>query len=476
MAQSSARLVPWMGAALLAGALGGAITANAPLERWWPAHPTTAASANPPPVTGVAALPDLSAIARDHSAAVVNVAVAGTRRVAWSPDGKPLPRRRGGGAADEVVRGVGSGFIVDANGVILTNAHVVEGADRVTVKLNDRREFSAQVLGSDPLTDIAVLKIDARHLPVVPLGSERDLRVGEWVLAIGSPFGFQNTATAGVVSAKGRTLPDDSLVPFIQTDAAINPGNSGGPLFSAEGKVVGINAQIYSHTGGYEGLSFAIPIDIALKVKDQILKTGHAQHARLGVSAQDLDQTLAESFGLNSPRGALVAEVDPGGPADKAGLRPGDVILSVGNSPIGEVADLPAAVGQAQPGDSVALAVWRERRKVEVALELTSARTPGQRATEAAQNRQDTRLGLLIRPQTPREQRAHDGASGLVIEGVSGAAELAGVEVGDLLVGLNGHPVDSPEQVRAEVQRGGKAFALQLQRDGATLFVPLRLG
>jgi serine protease Do len=465
-----------MGAALLAGALGGAVTAHAPLERWWPAHPTTAASAKPQPATGVAALPDLSAIARDHSAAVVNVTVAGTRRVAWSPDGRPQPRRRGDGAADEVVRGVGSGFIVDESGVILTNAHVVEGADRVTVKLNDRREFSARVLGSDPLTDIAVLKIDASHLPVVPLGSERDLRVGEWVLAIGSPFGFQNTATAGVVSAKGRTLPDDSLVPFIQTDAAINPGNSGGPLFSAEGKVVGINSQIYSHTGGYEGLSFAIPIDIALKVKDQILKTGHAQHARLGVSAQDLDQTLAESFGLNSPRGALVAEVEPGGPADKAGLRPGDVILRVGNTPIAEVSDLPAAVGQAQPGDRVPLAVWRERRNVDVTIELTTARGPGQRPTEAAEARQDTRLGLLIRPLTPREQRALDGAHGLVIEGVSGAAELAGVEVGDLLVGLNGHPVDKPEQVKAEVQRGGKAFALQLQRDGATLFVPLRLG
>jgi len=353
---------------------------------------------------------------------------------------------------------------------------VVDGADRVTVKLNDRREFSARVLGSDPLTDIAVLKIDARQLPVVPLGSERDLRVGEWVLAIGSPFGFQNTATVGVVSAKGRTLPDDSLVPYIQTDAAINPGNSGGPLFSAEGKVVGINAQIFSHTGGYEGLSFAIPIDIALKVKDQIMKTGHAQHARLGVAAQDVDQTLAESFGLSSPHGALVAEIEPGSPAAKAGLRPGDVILRLGDEPIHEVADLPAAVGQAQPGDRVALALWRERRSLNVTLELTDARAPEQRATDTAQARQDTRLGLLIRPLTPREQRAHDGAHGLLIEGVSGAAELAGVEVGDLLVGLNGHPVDSAEQVKAEVQRGGKAFALQLQREGATLFVPLRLG
>ncbi|WP_374521787.1 Do family serine endopeptidase [Hydrogenophaga sp.] len=475
MAHSPARLAPWMGAALLAGALGGAVTAHAPLERWWPAHPASA-SAQPRPAPIAAALPDLSAIARDHSAAVVNVTVAGTRRVAWSPDGRPQPRRRGADAADEVVRGVGSGFILDESGVILTNAHVVDGADRVTVKLNDRREFSARVLGSDPLTDIAVLKIDARQLPVVPLGSERDLRVGEWVLAIGSPFGFQNTATVGVVSAKGRTLPDDSLVPYIQTDAAINPGNSGGPLFSAEGKVVGINAQIFSHTGGYEGLSFAIPIDIALKVKDQIMKTGHAQHARLGVAAQDVDQTLAESFGLSSPHGALVAEIEPGSPADKAGLRPGDVILRLGDEPIHEVADLPAAVGQAQPGDRVALALWRERRSLNVTLELTDARAPGQRPTDTAQTRQDTRLGLLIRPLTPREQRAHDGAHGLLIEGVSGAAELAGVEVGDLLVGLNGHPVDSAEQVKAEVQRGGKAFALQLQREGATLFVPLRLG
>ena len=233
------------------------------------------------------------------------------------------------------MHGEGSGFIVSPDGLILTNAHVVRDAKDVTVKLTDRREFAAKVLGADPKTDVAVLKIDAKDLPMVPLGKvTRACRVGEWVLAIGSPFGFENSVTAGVVSAKGRSLPDDSFVPFIQTDVAVNPGNSGGPLFNTRGEVVGINSQIYSHTGGYQGLSFAIPIDVATRVKDQIVATGKASHARLGVTVQEVNQTLADSFSLDRPEGALVASVDPSSPAEKAGLKSGDVIRKFNGQPI----------------------------------------------------------------------------------------------------------------------------------------------
>jgi serine protease Do len=232
------------------------------------------------------------------------------------------------------MRGQGSGFIVSEDGVILTNAHVVRDAQEVVVKLTDRREFRAKVLGSDPKTDVAVLKIEAKGLPVVKLGSIQDLRVGEWVLAIGSPFGFENSVSAGVVSAKGRALPDESFVPFIQTDVAVNPGNSGGPLFNTRGEVIGINSQIFSQTGGYQGLSFAIPIDVANKVRQQIVAGGKAQHARLGLTIQDVNQSFADSFKLERPAGALVANVEPGGPAAKAGLKSGDVILKFNDQPI----------------------------------------------------------------------------------------------------------------------------------------------
>ncbi len=277
---------------------------------------------------------------------MVNISVTGTRKTSAmgvDPEAMSDPfeffRRfqqgPGSGMPREVpVRGMGSGFIVSADGVILTNAHVVKDANEVTVKLTDRREFRAKVLGSDPKTDVAVLKIDASNLPVVTLGNTKDLRVGEWVLAIGSPFGFENTVTAGVVSAKGRSLPDDSAVPFIQTDVAVNPGNSGGPLFNARGEVVGINSQIYSQSGGYQGVSFAIPIDVATRVKDQIVATGKVQHARLGVTVQEVNQALADSFKLDRPEGALVSSVREGQPGregrpaagrrDPQGQRPAD--------------------------------------------------------------------------------------------------------------------------------------------------------
>lgn len=472
-------LAPLLAAMLVSGAAGGLST------QWWQQRHAPVASA---PVaaasTGHIAAPDFSAIAQEHGDAVVNIAVSGTRRVAFDGQNNPFEGVPGWGPRQppgpQTVRGQGSGFIVDANGVILTNAHVVEGAQLVTVKLRDRREYSARVVGVDPQTDVAVLKIDAKGLPVAPLGSEQSLKVGEWVLAIGSPYGFENTATAGVVSAKGRSLPDESTVPFIQTDVAINPGNSGGPLFNADGQVVGINSQIYSQTGGYQGLAFAIPIDVALKVKDQIMQTGHAQHARLGVAAQEVDQALAESFGLLSPRGALVTDVEAGSPAHRAGLRAGDVILSLGQKKIGSVADLPLAIGQAKPGDKVDIAYWRERRDARTTAELADARA---KATASAQANppgrdagSDVKLGLALRPLTPGEREATGQRRGLVIEGVTGPAETAGVNPGDILIGINGHAVGTPDEVRAAVKGVKGSVALQLRRDDAVLFVPVQVG
>jgi serine protease Do len=487
------RLLPLVAAMLVSGTVGG-LTVGWGLSRH--GEPSTAPTATPtafvrtaaPAAAPGAGSIDFAAIAQANGAAVVNISVSGTRRVGLqgddprqgiSPFGFPFPFPDGGEAPrQDIVRGQGSGFIVDKDGVILTNAHVVDGASRVTVKLPDRREFQARVLGTDPMTDVAVLKIEAKDLPTVPLGSEKDLRVGDWVLAIGSPYGFENTATVGVVSAKGRSLPDESYVPFIQTDAAINPGNSGGPLFNARGQVVGINSQIFSHTGGYQGLAFSIPIDVALKVKDQIVKTGQAQHARLGVSAQDVNQPLAESFGLDAPRGALVAQVEPGSPADKAGLRSGDVILRVGQEPVERIADLPLLVGQAQPGERVEIGYWRDGREAKTSVELANAahpRTASAKGDGAAAGREH-KLGLMLRPLSEPERRASGARQGLVIEDVTGAAELAGVQAGDLLIGINGKPVNTVDQVKAEAREAKQSIALQLMRDGATLFVPLRVG
>jgi len=384
----------------------------------------------------------------------------------------------GQGQRSVPVRGEGSGFIIDANGIVLTNAHVVKGASDVTVKLTDRREFRAKVLGADPKTDIAVLKIDARNLPTVTLGNSADLKVGDWVLAIGSPFGFENTVTAGVVSAKGRSLPDDSYVPFIQTDAAVNPGNSGGPLFNARGEVVGINSQIYSRSGGFQGLSFAIPIEVATRVEQQIVATGHVEHARLGVAVQEVNQAFADSFKLPRPEGALVANVDGGGPADKAGLKVGDVILKVNGRPIVASGDLPALVGQQSPGDKVQLEVWRQGRTETLAATLGNANDKAAKVASSDEAVGKGQLGLALRPLQPDEARAAgvDKGQGLMIEDARGPAAKAGVQSGDVLLAINGTPVKDVEQVRAAMARADKSVALLIERDGNKIFVPVRLG
>ncbi len=446
--------------------------------------------------TAATALPDFSQIAQRHGAAVVNISVIGkatpddeqqaANRLPGIDPNDPLfeffkrfqPPGAAGGEREAPSRGQGSGFIISADGLVLTNAHVVRNAQRVTVKLTDRREFVAKVLGSDPKTDVAVLRIDAKDLPVVPLGSARDLKVGEWVLAIGSPFGFENSVTAGVVSAKGRSLPDDSFVPFIQTDVAVNPGNSGGPLFNARGEVVGINSQIYSRTGGYQGLSFAIPMETVLQVKDQIVAHGKARHARLGVSVQEINQTLAESFQLDKPEGALVSSVEPGSPAAKAGLQVGDVIRRVGGQAIVASGDLPALIGQTLPGSTVALDVWRKGHGVVLSAKLGDASDPTVKVARADNAADQGRLGLALRPLAPQERRAAglEADGGLLVEDAQGPAALAGVEAGDVLLAVNGAKVQSIEQVRALLGPSTKSLALLIQRDGSQIFVPVRLG
>ena len=374
------------------------------------------------------------------------------------------------------IRDRGSGFIVSPDGIIMTNAHVVKDAKEVTVKLTDRREYRAKVLGADAKTDIAVLKIDAKNLPTLALGNTKDLKVGEWVLAIGSPFGFENTVTAGVVSAKGRSLPDDSAVPFIQTDVAVNPGNSGGPLFNARGEVVGINSQIYSRTGGYQGVSFAIPIDLANKIKNQIVATGKVEHARLGVSVQEVNQTLADSFKLDKPEGALIANVEKGGPGDQAGLQTGDVIRKVDGQPIVSSGDLPAAISLATPGAKVQLDIWRKGSAQTVTAKLGNAADKAAKVATAGDAADQGKLGLALRPLQPEERREAGVDNGLVVEAARGPAALAGVQAGDVLLAVNGTAVRNIDQVREVVAKSAKSVALLVQRGDDKIFVPVRLG
>lgn len=450
--------------------------------------------------------PDFSQITERFGPAVVNISVTGSTKVSdeaagqdddaqangdpfgeffhrFQPGQGIAPGQRSGQASPRQgmpTRGQGSGFIVSSDGIILTNAHVVKDAKEVTVKLTDRREFRAKVLGSDPKTDVAVLRIEAKNLPVVSVGKTSDLRVGEWVLAIGSPFGFENTVTAGVVSAKGRSLPDDSAVPFIQTDVAINPGNSGGPLFNAHGEVVGINSQIYSRTGGYQGVSFAIPIDLAGKIKDQIIATGKAEHARLGIAVQEVNEAFADSFKLDKPEGALISNVEKGGPADKAGLQSGDVIRSVNGQPIVTSGDLPAVISVATPGQNVQLNIWRQGASKDIAARLGNINDKANAKDVDVVGNKDPasqgKLGLALRPLQPEEWQESGLSSGLVVQQASGPAAMAGVQSGDLLISINGVAVKNIDQVRRAVANSPKSVALLIQRGNDKIFVPVNIG
>ena len=476
----------------VASALTAAYTlghANAPLSQPASAGVVAAAVAVPaaapvPAAIPSAAGPDMSGIVARNSPAVVHVSVTSGRRNADArphddEDSVPEFFRRFAppGQQGEAPRrgGLGSGFIVSADGVILTNAHVVEGAEEVTVKLSDRREFRAKVLGADKASDVAVLKIEASGLPAVKVGSAANTRVGEWVLAIGSPFGFESSASAGIVSARSRALPDGGYVPFIQTDVAVNPGNSGGPLFNMAGEVIGINSQIYSRSGGYQGISFAIPIDVAMNIERQVANGGKIERGRIGVGIQEVNQALADSFGLKSPAGALVGSVDKDGPGARAGLQPGDVILSVDGKPIVASVELPAMVSAMKPGQTARLEVWRggERRNIDVTVDRFA---DSKVATADTPELSKGRLGVAVRPLTPEEQRRSDSKGGVVVENVGGAAAKAGIRRGDILVSVNGQSIASPEQLKEMITQAGKQIAVLVERGNARIFVPVELG
>jgi serine protease Do len=391
------------------------------------------------------------------------------------------PNGPNGPGADRPSEGLGSGFIVSSDGYILTNAHVVDNANVVTVKLTDKREYRAKVIGSDKQSDVAVLKIDAKNLPTVKIGDPNGSKVGQWVVAIGSPYGFDNTVTSGIISAKSRALPNENYTPFIQTDVPVNPGNSGGPLFNLQGEVIGINSMIYSQTGGFQGLSFAIPINEAIKVKDALIKTGHVDRGRIGVTVQGMNQTLANSFGLSSPQGALVSSVEPGGPAAKAGMQPGDVITALNGTPVADSTSLPSQVAGLAPGTSAKVTVWRDKSSKDLSVTigaLKDAKTASAnvKGGDDGSASQDARLGVAVRPLTPEEKQQGSVTRGLLVQQSQGAAANAGIQAGDVILAVNGQPVTTPAQLKAMVSKAGDSIALLIQRDDAQIFVPVDLG
>ena len=444
-------------------------------------------------------LPDFTELVERNRAAVVNISTTQRRTMATRrprmprdfeipdlPEDSPFREffRRffGEGEIEEFdAQSLGSGFIISQDGFIISNNHVVRDADEVIVRLSDRREYKAKVVGTDEPSDVALLKIDADGLPVVHLGTGYELKVGEWVLAIGSPFGFDHSVTAGIVSAKGRSLPRENYVPFIQTDVAINPGNSGGPLFNLQGEVVGVNSQIFSRTGGFMGLSFAIPIDVAMDVADQLRDKGRVSRGWLGVLIQDVTRELAESFGMAKPEGALVARVLDGSPAERAGFEIGDILLSFDEQPIERSSDLPPIVGRSRVGREVAVEILRGGQSM--TLKVTTDELPGDEDVRIAAARtsddvEATRLGLVVRDLNDEERSSGVAEQGVVVGKVSsGPAERAGVREGDLILMLNNQKVansDEFERIAAELPPG-KSVSVLVQRQDNPIFLALKL-
>jgi len=445
-------------------------------------------------------LPDFTALVEQASPAVVNISttqkVQGLQRrlppgmeIPDLPEGTPfgdLFRHFFGegedGPQEFDSKSLGSGFVISSDGYILTNYHVVKDADEIIVRLSDRRELTAQVVGSDSRSDIALLKIDAKDLPVVRIGTSAKLKVGEWVLAIGSPFGFEHSATAGIVSAKGRSLPRENYVPFIQTDVAINPGNSGGPLFNLDGEVVGINSQIYSRTGGFMGLSFAIPIEVAMDVANQLKTSGRVTRGWLGVLIQDVTRELAESFGMKTPRGALVAQVLPDSPAEKAGIQVGDVIVEFNGQAISKSSDLPPLVGATKVGGKVPVTVIREGRSR--TLNVVVAALPEEEELQAAtegkpRSVSENRLGIEVADLTDEQRKRLGGKqTGVMVTAVrKGPAAQAGVQRGDIITMLNGVQIENSAQFKRLVNDlpYGKSVPLLVQRRNGPVFLALKL-
>jgi serine protease Do len=453
--------------------------------------------------TAIAALPDFSGIVAQQGPAVVNIVVKGGAGRSAEGDAAPSaridprdpfegrglpfpfgPGRGGPPRGDAPMRqGLGSGFVVSPDGYVVTNAHVVRGASEITVRFADKRELPGRVVGIDQASDIALLKVDGKGLPTVAIGDADTLKVGQWVLAIGAPFGFDRTATQGIVSALGRNLPSDHYVPFIQTDVPINPGNSGGPLFDTQGRVVGVNSQIFSGTGGYMGLSFAIPIDVAMHVAEQLRTDGKVTRGWVGVSLQDVNQELAKSFGMDVPRGGVVTEVRPGGPADRAGLKAGDVIVGFDGKPIAGSGDLPPRVGATKPGESKTVTVLRDGK--EQTLSLTIGELPDAKPARVARVDGDAkdappsgRLGIAV-SELDAQARQQLGVpqGGLLVQDVGpGAAAAAGVQPGDVLLSLAGQPLRDVQQLRdlAAKLPADRAVPLLVKRDDATVFLALK--
>ena len=379
---------------------------------------------------------------------------------------------------EKQVMGTGSGFIIDSKGIVITNAHVVNDADTVIVKLNDQKEIQAEVLGVDRRTDVAVLKIKADNLPQVKIGDPGKLKVGEWVAAIGSPFGLESTMTVGVVSALGRNLPQENYVPFIQTDVAINPGNSGGPLFNTSGEVVGINSQIYSRTGGYMGLSFAIPIDVAINVAEQLESDGKVSRGWLGIAIQEISKELSESFNMKSTQGALVAGIEKESPADKGGLKPGDVILKFGENDIKISSDLPKFVSSTKPGSKIPVSILRQGKEKQ--LEITIGEMPTEDMVVARKNNEQTqknRIGLTVKDLSPQQKKQIKENTGVLVIEVADASLNAGIRKGDVVLGLNNNPVSSAQSFNQGLKKikKGKTIALLIYRNGDTLYVPIKI-
>ena len=444
-------------------------------------------------------LPDFTELAERQGPAVVNISTTQVTRSSQSmpfpfDENDPafeffkrfMPRNHGGTTPREFEnKSLGSGFIISGDGYILTNAHVVDGADEVTVRLTDKREFKAKTIGADKRTDVALLKIEASGLPVVRLGEPAQLKVGEWVVAIGSPFGFDNSVTAGIVSAKGRSLPQENYVPFIQTDVAINPGNSGGPLFNMRGEVVGINSQIYSRSGGYMGVSFAIPIDVAMEIQNQLRASGKVSRGRLGVVIQEVSKELADSLALGKPMGAVVNAVEKGGPADKAGLEPGDVILKFDGKPINASADLPRLVAATKPGTRSTIQVWRKGSTRDIAVtvgEMTDEKAASSRPARSGKQpeQQANRLGLVLNELTADQKRDLKISSGLLVEDVRGTTSRADLRPGDIIVALISKgattevkTVDQFNKLLAQFEKGSNVTLL-IRRGEMQTFVTIK--
>ena len=458
-------------------------------------------------------LPDFTELAEKHGQEVVNISV--TQIAQGNPNGSmpfPLPpgmpndeaiqeffkrfgipgmpgqpggpgNPGGPGQGDQELKtsSLGSGFIISSDGYILTNAHVVSQANEVLVKLFDKRELKAKIIGFDRRTDVALIKIEATNLQKVIIGDPNALKVGQWVAAIGSPFGLENTMTAGIVSAKGRALPQENFVPFIQTDVAINPGNSGGPLFNLAGEVVGINSQIYSRTGGSVGLSFAIPIDVAIDISNQLKATGKITRGWLGIAIQELTKDLADSFGMKNTNGALIAGVEKNGPAEKGGLQAGDVIVKFDNKSIITSSDLPRAVAMTKPGKVAAVEILRKgaAKNLNIGVgEMPSDPSDVSTSSKAPAKTETNKIGLTLKELTPQQKKKLNGKNGLLVVDSSGAAAQAGIRRGDVVLGLNNSDLQSVEQFNRQINAiaAGKTVAILVQREESTLYVPIKVG